>query len=302
MLPRRLLIESARRSISHFGLEASSVIHLILSPEYIAGKMAIVRALEARCTLTWEEPSSRPLSSDNVPDRISLLSAVGSQIAGMSMLINEGKLPDIKHLLLGGAPLTKEMRQMALPLAENVWESYGMTETASHIALRQITSDTDVVPPFIPLNDIHISTDKRGCLAIDMPTVGQLVTNDLVDIDESTGGFHVLGRADNVIITGGLKVMPEMVEQKLSAYMPEGSVFYITSRPHPKWGEEVVMVLENSCITQINELSPSEFETPGGTLKTVCQDILPPHSRPKVIIKIPEIQRTATGKIRRLRF
>lgn len=299
LLPRRLLIESARRSISHFGLNSNSVIHLILSPEYIAGKMAIVRALEAGCKLTWEDPSSAPLSSGNVPQRISLLSAVGAQIESLVSLKRNGNLPKIEHLLLGGSPLTKEMRQMSMQLADNVWESYGMTETASHIALRPITCDET---PFMPLGGISISSDERGCLIINMPTAGKLVTNDLVEIDRSTGGFYILGRVDNVIISGGLKVVPEIVEQQLSPYMPEGSVFYITSRPHSKWGEEVILIKENSNERQIQELPLNYIETPQGPLAEICKKILPPQSRPQAIIEVPHIQRTATGKIRRQRI
>lgn len=297
LLPRQLVYESAWRSILHFGLSKDSVIHLILSPEYIAGKMAIIRALEVGCKLTYEPPSSTPLSLTSTPNSITLLSAVGAQLEGMTMLKQAKRLPAIKHLLLGGAPLTNDMRKAAVDLAENVWESYGMTETASHIALRQIdkTAPTSRIA-FKPLKGISVSTDKRGCLVIDMPTVGRLVTNDLAELTGS-GDFFILGRIDNVIISGGLKVIPEKAEELLSQYLPEQIAFYVSSRPHAKWGEEVVLMIENNDIEHSKEISPSQYLTSEGSFEELCRSIMPPHYRPKAVIETPYFERTSSGKL-----
>lgn len=301
MLPRRLVKESAWRSIRHFGLDKDSVIHLILSPAYIAGKMAIVRALEAGCTLTAEAPSAHTMQSPRTPSHITLLSAVGAQLDGMCELKARGRLPHIRHLLLGGAPLTPAMRSAACTLAQEVWESYGMTETASHIALRRVL-DTDPygTSPFMPLDGICTGTDSRGCLVISMPTVGTIVTNDLVEM-RADGGFKVLGRADNVIISGGLKVIPEKVEQALAPLFTRND-FYVSSRPHPKWGEELVVVVEHAGAMGVEYIDSKRYFIGGCSLYALCRDMLAPCERPKGVIILPEFRRTDSGKLIRQRF
>lgn len=292
LLPRRLMEESALRSIRHFGLNESSIVHLSLSPEYIAGKMCIVRALMAGCRLTTEDASSHPLTSADTPPEITLLSAVGAQIPGMLELKAKGKLPHIKHLLFGGSPLALSLRHDALTLADNVWESYGMTETASHIALRRVCIAPE---PFSALPDIYVSTDARGCLIIDMPTAGRIVTNDLARLVDDKH-FFILGRADNVLITGGLKVIPELVEQKLNPYLPEHA-YYITSQPHPKWGEQVILVMEDTQVNEECTIDAADFMIAGESLYELSHRILEPHERPAKVYKTHAIPRTSSGKI-----
>lgn len=301
MLPRRLVKESAWRSIRHFGLTRESVVHLMLSPSYIAGKMAIVRALEAECHLTREVPSSTPLSGPDTPRHITLLSAVGAQVAGMESLRQAGELPRIRHLLLGGAPLNPAMRVTATGLAEFVWESYGMTETASHIALRRVlASDPEGETPFTPLEDIRIGTDTRGCLQIEIPGFERLITNDLARILPD-GTFTLLGRADNVIITGGVKVMPEEIERILSPLF-QGRSFYVTSRPHSKWGEELLIAVEDKSVAHPVWLSPDTYFPDALPMSRHLERIPEHYKRPKAILLLPALERTSNGKIKRLKF
>ena len=277
-LSHELVRDSAWRSIRHFGLTADSHLHLCLSPDYIAGKMVIIRALEACCSLSWEPASSHPRL--NAPKPITLLSIVGTQLPGLQQLKEHGNLPSIKHLLLGGAPLTAAQRTLALTLADEAWESYGMTETASHIALRHVDD-----PWFYPLDSINLGTDDRGCLRIELPHSEPLLTNDIIEFQPDTQGFRVLGRADNVIITGGLKVHPEQVEALLAPYF-HGDIM-LTSVPDPKWGQLLVLQTESTTI-------PTDWDTLVATL-------LPPHQRPRRIEQVPSLPRTSNGKLRRHR-
>lgn len=294
MLPRKLMEESAMRSIRHFALNSNSTVHLMLSPDYIAGKMCIVRALVSGARLTMEAPSSAPLRSYNTPYAITLLSAVGAQVESMYALKQVGRLPQIQHLLLGGSPLTDTMRRKAVGLATHVWESYGMTETASHIALRRVSIPPE---PFTPLAGIHTSVDDRGCLVIDMPTAGHIITNDLAD-RLADGRFSILGRADNVIMSGGLKVIPEQVESILAPYLSP-TPFYISSRPHPKWGEQVIIIIETvGCDVPPQAKAPASIATSDGTsLQEVSRRLLRPHERPAAIYAVPSLQYTSSGKI-----
>lgn len=296
LLPRSFVLASAHRSIRHFGLTQESVVHLILSVEYIAGKMAIIRALESGAKLSFELPSSTPLQSSDTPAEITLLSAVGAQIESMYELLLTGKLPKIKHLLLGGAPLTPEMRIKSLSLAEFVWESYGMTETASHIALRPVLPGDDMSPaPFTPMEGIHTSVDNRKCLVIDMPGYEKIVTNDIVNI-LSDGQFNIIGRYDNVIISGGIKIIPEIVETALQILKCEND-YYVTSLPHSKWGEELIMVIETKDNADSLSYKFDDFFSNQNEELTLLTKKLNKYEIPKKVITVPSFERTVTGKI-----
>ena len=286
-LPRKLVIDSALRSIKHFGLDGSSRVHLCLSTDHIAGKMAVIRALLSGAMLTAEVPSSDPrIGSDKGP--VTLLSVVAAQIPSLAVRAREGGLPPIKHLLIGGAPLTESIAGESLGIAEYVWESYGMTETASHIALRHIARCADVVEkPFSLLPGIKTDLDERGCLRVFIDGEQPLVTNDIAKI-HSTDTFSILGRIDNVIITGGLKVHPEQVEQKLQPLLSGIGPYIIVSQPHPKWGNLIILMIE--CVEGI----PIDKKS---RLLEAAARLLPQHERPRDIITVSELPRTSSGKI-----
>lgn len=288
LLPRRLVEESALRSVRHFGLDRTSRVHVCLSPEYIAGKMAVIRALLSGAALTAEEPSSEPRIGMEGGE-VTLLSVVAAQVPSLAERAANGKIPHIRHLLVGGAPLTENIAEAALQAADNVWESYGMTETASHIALRRIERTEDVRnKPFTLLPGIRVSTDERGCLAISLPGEEEtLITNDVIQLC-STDSFMVLGRRDNVIITGGLKVHPEQVEKRLAPLLSHFSAYFITPRPHPKWGASVVLVVE----------APDGLSAPErDRLLEASAKLLPRHERPREIVALSSLPRTTSGKI-----
>lgn len=281
LLPKEMVRRSAQRSISHFGIDTSSRLHLCLSPDYIAGKMLIVRALEAGCRLTYEAPTSEPLKCDTDTSPITLISLVGSQLQGLVNNFTDAT-PQIRHMLLGGAPLNGTMRSLALSGDWQCWESYGMTETASHIALRHVTQDDS--EPFHALTGIRLSVNGDNCLTIDMGIDGTLTTNDIVDL-HSPDEFHLLGRKDNVIITGGLKVFPEKAEKILEPCM-QNRRYYITSRRSLKWGEEVILVIEGE------EMQLPDFQKLN----------MHPYERPHDVIFQEKIPLTSSGKIIRCKY
>lgn len=284
-LSEALVEASARRTIRFFGLNSGSRLHLCLSTDHIAGIMMEQRAQLCGATLTREVPTSAPCRQMMAADEITLLAVVGTQLAALRDKQQEGTLPRIKHLLVGGSPLLGEWRRIAATLAEHAWESYGMTETASHIALRPVRANEDIPEPFHLLEGIKVSQTSDGRLIIKMAELEEaLVTNDVVEMT-GTDSFRVLGRADGVIITGGKKVHPEHVEEVLADFIT--SPFAITSRPDPKWGEEVILVVEDDTLPELEEL---------------CNFVgsrLQKWERPKAIIGMTKIPRTATGKISR---
>ncbi len=275
------MIASARATIDFFGLDSHSCLWLPLSPAYIAGKMQIVRAVEAGCSLCVEPPSSRPLSG-GTSGRISLLPVVPSQLEGVMSSPSRDR---IDNIIVGGAPVTPGEERILAETGINAYATYGMTETCSHVALRKIGEEC-----FNALPGFEFDTDARGCLVITSSTLsfGRLVTNDVVSL-HSPASFRWLGRYDNVINSGGVKISPEEIERVLLPMLPHSVTAYVTSRRSDRWGEEAVVVTDSRSVAR--------------SLLDRLGEHLPPYHCPKDVIYVPEIRRTpVSGKIIREKF
>lgn len=227
--------------------------------------MMMVRALECGGRFTWEQPSNSPLSG-YTGNRIDLMCVVPSQMH--HILQNMETLPETGAILIGGSPIPDDLRLRIARSPLRCWETYGMTETASHVAIRRVSEPQK---PFEPLPGIKLLQNDSGCLEIEIPGWRRFITNDVVKMD-SEGRFSILGRVDNVIITGGLKVHPEQVEATLRPHLPFD--FMITSEPDSKWGERVVMLADRSestlCATPDDE-----------SVIAICKSVLLPFQVPK---------------------
>lgn len=236
-LKKDFMRKSAQRTNDFFHIDSESRLHTCLDFRYIASKMMTVRADLARCRLTSEVASNQPLKEINSDECISLLSVVPSQM--IWILDNVKNIPEISNVLIGGSPIPPVLRRRISLSGINAWESYGMTETSSHIALRKVTGDES--QPFTTLEGISVDTNGEGCLVISMPGIDKLTTNDLAEVI-SPSEFRILGRADNCIISGGVKIIPEMLEGALGSFIAFNYCF--SSVPDPKWGERLVLVVE----------------------------------------------------------
>ena len=276
-LSKNDMATSARATNRFFGIDSGSLLHLPLSPSYIAGKMMIVRASVAGCELLAEKPSSSPLA-DYAGRDITLSAVVPSQIPG---LLNGKGWRKIDNLIIGGAPLSAATERKLQELGVPAYATYGMTETCSHVALRKLGSEL-----FRALPDISFSLDERGCLAIDAPQFSfkRVVTNDLAELD-GAGAFRWLGRYDNVINSGGIKIIPEAIEERIAPLMGDAP-FYISSRESERWGTEAVMIVEG-------ETSPVSLAQLKDLLGVIC---------PKEIICEPKFDRTSSSKIIRNKY
>lgn len=279
-LSRTLVEASARRTNAFFGINAESQLHSPLSTDYIAGKMMIVRGILAGCHVSFEAPSNNPLSGYTGPD-ITLLAVVPSQLLGL--LRAPYPLPEIKHILVGGSAIDPVLRCRFVEANKKweAWETYGMTETASHIALRKI--DRSAPAPFSTMKGIKVSLDSRGCLVINMPESESIITNDLAEVI-SPSEFRILGRTDNVIITGGKKVNPEKLEEALAAAFPD-TRFMLSAEADEKWTSALKLLVEGDAATE--------------EIAAFCRYALQPHERPKIIRHVDSLPRTENGKLRR---
>ena len=266
---------SAHATIEFFGLNSDSTLALPLSPDYIAGKMQIVRAFEAGCRIVTEKPSSQPLATFPY-DRCTLVPIVPSQLKGF---LGSPVSRHTDNVIIGGAPLAPDQEKEIAALGISAFATYGMTETCSHVALRRIGEET-----YRALPGMTFSTDDRGCLVIDSSTMsfGHLVTNDMVTLEGNTC-FRWLGRYDNVINSGGVKIHPEEVERVLATLIPQGVTAYVTARTSKRWGEEAVIVTDSHTL--------------GANILERLKEMLPQHTAPRDIIYLDKIPLTSSGKI-----
>lgn len=286
---------SARRSNKFFNITRNSHIHSAVSFEFIGGKMTIVRALMSGCRLSYSEPSLMPEIKEG-EGKIDLLSVVGSQMH--YILENLGKYQKVNKYLIGGSAIDGRLWDRIASAGLQAWESYGMTETASHIALRRIVGRSDSRPRFVPFPGIKLSIDQDDCLRIkDEET--DIQTNDIVTLFNDRS-FEIRGRRDDVIISGGIKVLPQELEDLLrERIIPLCQDFYITSIPDEVWTSRIVLAF---------------VPRPGADIKTTKAsirheidafplDVLPKKKRPKDIIEVPCLTLTGNGKlIRTLKF
>ena len=290
-LKKEILIKSAKRTIKHFGINKHSRLHSSVSFEYIGGKMMIVRSLVSGCQLTFSEPSQRPQPPEG-KNKVDLISIVPAQMPYILEHLDDYKI--VKNFLLGGSAIDSRLWNRIVESGITAWESYGMTETASHIALRRITGRASSRPRFVPLPGIKISMDFDDRLHI-YDGANFFTTNDVGKVYKD-GSFEVLGRKDDIIISGGIKMNPLVIEDKLNPYLEEElETFFITSLPDEQWTSRIILVGtpydkenvgENNIERKIENI-----------IKTIPSSILPNRERPKEIRIIEEIPRTSNDKI-----
>lgn len=189
----------------------------------------------------------------------------------------------IKTLIIGGAPMPSELRQGVENTHKSAFETYGMTETLTHIAARRIQKEVNT---FTTLPGITVSQDEKACLSVDAPHLAEtpIHTHDLVTLI-SKCEFHLRGRIDNVINSGGVKLIPEEIESQLSKVM--SSPFFVSSQPDDRLGEALILVIEG-------EVNFSEISK-----KIEILSDLEGYHKPKNIYCLPRFQYTENGKIQR---
>jgi o-succinylbenzoate---CoA ligase len=295
-LTRQQIETSARRTLRLLGLQPDDHMLVCLNTEYIAGMMMLVRGLLGDLHMTIVEPIGNPLQLAPADEHYAFASFVPMQLQTILQENHRGteRLNQMKAILVGGAPVSFSLQRDLQQLQVPVYHTYGMTETASHIALR-LLNGPDAADYYETLEGITISQDNRGCLTIkgDVTANELLVTNDIVEILTPTR-FRWIGRADNTINTGGVKVQTEVVEVAVSEAMADLDPvprFFVASQPDELLGEKVVLILEG------NKLE-AEAET---QLMDKLRSLLRKFQLPKDIYYSPAFSETATGKVSRLR-
>lgn len=274
---KQRMLNSARITCDFLGLKAGDTALLCMPLDYIAGKMVVVRSIERQLRLTTVEASGHPLK--NITNSFDFAAMVPMQVYNSLQVAEEReKLRTIKHLIIGGGPIDNDLQQQLSSFPNNVWSTYGMTETLSHIALRRLNGENASLW-YTSFSTVSISLNANGCLVIEAPLVheGRLETHDRAEIRD--GKFRILGRLDNVINSGGIKIQAEEVEEMLRPHikMP----YLISKCSDEKFGEIVVL------LTECPDLS---------LVKEICCNVLPKFWQPKHYLYTSHIPLTGTGK------
>ncbi|MFC5191076.1 AMP-binding protein [Algoriphagus aquatilis] len=288
-ISREQMEASAKGTGSFFKTDSNSILLCCLNPAYIAGKMMLVRAMVWNCEIHLVEPSSNPLSK--VKSDFDFVAMVPLQVqASLEDENSLQKLKSIQHLIIGGAPISAKLKANLVENGIKAWQTFGMTETVSHIALAEI-GNKELLYQTLP--GVEIGQDSRGALWIksEMSGPDPIQTNDLIELRSETS-FIWLGRVDFVVNSGGIKLFPEHIEQKAEEVIEEifpGISYFFFGEKYELLGEKLVLFLETTA-------SSSRVKI----LKDRLADVLGKYELPKKIYFSPKFARTESGKINRL--
>lgn len=272
-LKKEFMVNSALATGNFFELKENTSALCCLPIDFIAGKMMLIRAITLGWHLDYIESTSIPL--EHIDKEYDFSAMVPLQVHHSIK-----KLYFIQKLIVGGGVVSKELQQELLNVSTEVYATYGMTETITHIAVKKLNHD--FWNSYRVLPNVFISTDDRSCLVINAPNLAEeeIVTNDVVKLI-SENKFEWKGRYDNVINSGGIKLHPEEIERKLSNHFTNR--FFVAGVPDEKLGEKLVLIIEGEKFT-VNEDAYSE---------------LVKYERPKQVFFIRQFLETETGKIQR---
>ncbi|MBR6286734.1 MAG: AMP-binding protein [Bacteroidaceae bacterium] len=283
------MMASARLTCDFLGLKPGDTALLCMPLKYIAGKMVVVRAWMRGLRLMVVEPSGHPLAG--LTEAPIFAAMVPMQV--YNSLKDEREralLRQVKHLIIGGGAIDPQLEAELRTFPNCVWSTYGMTETLSHIAMRRVNGSSPD-GRYVPMRGVSVSLSERGTLVISAPHVcpDRLETNDIAQIFPD-GSFTILGRADNVVCSGGIKIQIEEAERELCRIFSErygrqpsvGERIQLTSLPDEKFGQRLVAIVEGDAS------AVDRWRSCIGQLKKYWQ------SRSYCIV--PELRQTETGK------
>ena len=298
------MIESAKMTCDFLGLQSGDTALLCMNLDYIGAKMMVVRSLVRQLHLVQVAPSGHPLATVDVP--ITFAAMVPLQVYNSLHVPEEReKLRQIKHLIIGGGAIDDVLAAQLHDFPHAVWSTYGMTETLSHIALRRLNG-LESSSWYTPLQGIKVSTNADDCLVIDAPKLCDtpIVTNDIAEIRATSTSegknalaFRIIGRRDNVINSGGVKIQMEELERLIRPFLT--MPYMVTKRKSEKFGEIVVLMVEREGD---DEGATVEEKSELPMLRAILRLLhraLPRYWEPRLYLSVDRIPMTETGKLNR---
>jgi len=265
---KQVMVDSALATGDFFELAPGDKVLNCLPVKYVAGKMMFVRGFILGLDMDFVAPTSHPLTNNETTYAFAAMVPLQAKHSLKA-------LHNIKKLIVGGAKINSTLEKDLLRLPIKAYETYGMTETVSHIAAKKVGTRVFTVFP-----KVTIEKDDRNCLVIHAPTISNepIITNDLVDIVSETE-FAWNGRIDNVINSGGIKLSPEQIEEKLTKLIERR--YFVTGVADADLGEKLVLVVEGES-----------YALPDGIFAHLDK-----YEKPKGIIFVSRFKETGNGKI-----
>ncbi len=275
------LVRSAQQTGDYFQLAGMDNCLLCLPVQFIAGKLMVVRAMVYDLDLLVVEPSLKPLQG--LGKTVDFAAMTPQQV--LVSINGKEDFSGVQSLIIGGGEVSRELVSKFQTISTSCYATYGMTETLTHIAVKQLNG-TKAQDCFTCLPGISINTDSRSCLVINADYLdNEIHTNDVVELLEENK-FRWKGRIDNVINSGGIKIFPEQIEQELAPLIP--AKYFIASMPDSFLGEKVILVIEGNELSGIDE-----------NFLLKLKELLPRHHSPKEIFYLKQFTYTISGKINR---
>lgn len=265
---KQAMVNSALATGDFFGLTAGNTILNCLPVKYVAGKMMFVRAFILGLEMDFVAPSSHPMENNDKKYDFTAL-------VPLQAINTLEKLSNFKTIIIGGAKVSSELEKKMKHIKSNIFETYGMTETITHIAARKLGAKA-----FTTLPNVVLSQDENNCLLIHAHNISEEIihTNDIVEL-VSENQFVFLGRFDNIINSGGIKLIPELIEEKFIPFIENR--FFVIGKEDKELGEHLVLVVEG-------EAYPIDLD------KITTLD---KYEKPREIIFVPKFKETGSGKI-----
>lgn len=276
-LNKEYMMQSAAMTLSYLNIPEGATSLLCMPLRFIGAKMVVVRALVGSLNLILTEPSSAPLRDlDEAPYFAAM---TPQQVLGCTQSEHDFELlRNIKELIIGGVAVDKTLLDKIKDFPNHIYSTYGMTETLSHVALMRLNVKEKT--GFVPFDGVELSVSDLGALTITCSRIGvhNLKTNDIVTFNDD-GSFELLGRLDNVINSGGIKIQIEQLEEKLKEYIK--APFNVSFVPDSVLGQKCVLICETSVSSDLIK---------------VIHDRMPKYEAPKLYFKADALPKTLSGK------
>ncbi len=269
-ISKNAMVESAIATGDFFDIHPGQKVLQCLPVKYIAGKLMFIRAFILGLEMDFVAPTSTPLYNNETEyDFVAMVPLQAKH--------SLDELKKVKKMIIGGSMISKSLEQELKKLPTKVYETYGMTETITHIAAKEIGEASFTVLP-----NVTISYDDRNCLVIHAPRISEdvIITNDLVEL-VNENQFIFLGRYDNIVNSGGIKLIPEQIEKKLAGKI--AGRYFVAGKKDEALGEKLILIIEGE-----------KFDID----KSVYND-LDKYEKPKEVYFISKFKETENGKIMR---
>ena len=298
VLSRRAMRASATATALRLGGPGQWLLNLPAT--YVAGVQVLFRSLLSGIDpVLLEEHADFAAATDAMTGWRRYVSLVPTQLTRMLASPRDVEaLRTFDTVLVGGAAVEPALRRAAAAEDVHVVATYGMSETCG-----------GCVYDGVPLDGVAVKVGGDGRVRIGGPVLfdrydgqpgltaevmedGWFLTSDLGRLDDE-GRLQVLGRADDVVVSGGVKVPGPAVARRLREH-PRIQAAEVVGVPDAEWGRRVVAVVVSPSGTPARNVPPLD------DLRNWVSQVYPREWAPRQLVRVAEIPLLPNGKVDRV--